>query len=164
MRSPQNSFLSCESSGRSRRRSTSSVPLRYGEESLSPHASFIIFMFGPRAYLPNPYANPRPPPTRLYWETDDGDWSREPIRYPDTLIRSMFLRRPQTLAFFLRNPPASYLHFQGRCLAAYVSLGAADAQQALPYSLSPLRVALGADEFAPEAERGCVSCGRRMRN
>ena len=74
-------------------------PSSYGEESPSPHASFIIFMFGPRAYLPNPYANPRPPPPQP-WETNDGDWSREPIRYPDTLIRSMFLRRPQTLAFF----------------------------------------------------------------
>ena len=98
----------------------------------------------------------QPPPRALL---DGSDWSREPVRYPDTLIRSMFLRRPQTLAFFLRNPRETYLHFQGRCLAVYVSLGAADAQQAVPYSLSPLSVALGANEFAPEAERGCVGVG-----
>ena len=85
------------------------------------------------------------PPSQL---RRDADWSREPVRHPDTLIRAQFNRRPQVLAFFLSNPRESYLHYQGRCLSAYVSLGAADAGQPLPYSLSPLPVALGADEFA----------------
>ena len=94
----------------------------------------------------------------VYSRSDPDDWSREPLRAPDTLVRAQFHQRPQVAAWFLSNPRESYVHFQGRCLASYISRGAAAAGHSLPYSLSPLQVALRADEFAPARERGCVEC------